>query len=102
MSRLKNTVGWALRGGDQTRAEFASQAEAIRDLQERLTESRARVDAQSGNADRLQAEVRGVLADLTTRIGAVSDRLDALDARVADLDELMGSLSRVVAPPVVD
>lgn len=102
MSRLKNIVGWALRGGDQTRAEFASQAEAIRDLQQQLAESRARVDAQAGDADRLQAEVRGVLADLTSRIGATIDRLDAADARVADHDELLGSLSRVVAPPAVD
>jgi uncharacterized coiled-coil protein SlyX len=102
MSRLKNIVGWMLRGGDQTRAEFASQADAIRDLQQRMADTHALVAAQAADAERLQAEVRSVLADLTSRIGAVSDRLDALDARVADHDELLGSLSRIVAPPTDD
>jgi len=102
MSRLKNIVGWTLRGGDQTRAEFASQADAIRELQQRMADTHAAVQAQAADAERLQAEVRSVLADLTSRIGAVSDRLDALDARVADHDALLGSLSRIIAPPTGD
>jgi uncharacterized coiled-coil protein SlyX len=102
MSRLKNIVGWTLRGGDQTRAEFAGQAEAIRELQQWMAGTHAQVDIQSADADRLQAEVRGVLSDLTSRIGAMSERLDALEARLADHDELLGSLSRIVAPPVDD
>ena len=99
MSRVKSMVGWALRGGDQTRAEFASQAEAIRELQQRVADVNDLLHAQVGDGQRLEAEVRGVLADLTARIGSISDRLDALDARTADHDALLSSLSRTVAPP---
>lgn len=98
MSRLKNTVGWALRGGEQTRAEFAGQAEAIRDLQRRVSE----FDAVVGDTDRLQAEVRGILADLTERIGAMNERIDALESRLGDHDELLSSLARLAAPPSSD
>ena len=40
MSRLKSMVGWVVRGGDQTRAELAGQAEAIQDLQSGSTTER--------------------------------------------------------------
>jgi uncharacterized protein involved in exopolysaccharide biosynthesis len=99
MSRLKSMVGWTLRGGDQTRAEFATQAEAIRELQQRVAEIHELVDGQVNDGQRLQAEVRGVLADLTERIVATSDRLDGLDRQLADHDALLSSISRVIAPP---
>ncbi len=102
MSRLKSIVGWTLRGGDQTRTEFASQAEAIRELQQRLSEIHELVNSQAGHGERLEAEVRSVLGDLTTRLGSITDRLDALDARTADHDALLSSLARTVAPPKPD
>lgn len=102
MSGVKSIVGWALRGGDQTRAEFASQAEAIRELQTRVAEVHDLVQSQVGDSARLDAEVRSVLADLTARIGSMSDRLDALDARTADHDALLTSVSRTIAPPTAE
>lgn len=100
MNRLKSTLGWTLRGGDQTRAEFASQADAIRELQQRVAEIHELVNAQQADGERLEAEVRGVLTDLSSRIGSMGERLDALDARSADHDALLSSISRTVAPPV--
>jgi len=99
MSRLKSIVGWTLRGGDQTRTEFASQAEAIRALQDQVAELHALAGGQSADGERLEAEVRGVLADLSARIGTMTERLDALDAQTSDHDALLSSLSRAVAPP---
>ena len=98
MSRLKSIVGWTLRGGDQTRAEFAGQAEAIRALQEQVAGLHALTGGQSADGERLEAEVRGVLADLSARIGMMTDRLDALDAQASDHDAALASLARVVAP----
>jgi hypothetical protein len=57
------------------------------------------VSAQQGDGERLEAEVRGVLADLSSRIGSMGERLDGLDARSVDHDSLLSSLSRTVAPP---
>jgi uncharacterized coiled-coil protein SlyX len=97
MSRLKNVVGWMVRGGEQTRAELASQAAAIQALQQQVADMRESVDGQV--VDRMRSEVRGALDDLVQRLGIVVDRLDALEARVTDLDDSVASLARVVAPP---
>jgi len=95
MSRLKSMAGWVVRGGDQTRSELAVQTAAIQELQ-------AKVEAQAADAERVRAELRGALVDLSTRIAAIVERLDRLDATVADHDEVVASLARVVAPPSDD
>ena len=92
MSRLKSTVGWVVRGGDQTRSELAAQAAAIQELN-------AKVENQAADADRVRSELRGALDDLSTRIAATVERLDRLEALVADHDEAVASLARVVASP---
>lgn len=92
MSRLKSTAGWVVRGGDQTRSELAGQMAAIQELQ-------AKVEAQAADAERVRAELRGALDDLTARIAAVAERLDRLDDTVADHDEALASVARVVAAP---
>jgi uncharacterized coiled-coil protein SlyX len=92
MSRLKSTLGWVVRGGDQTRSELAAQAAAIQELQTKL-------DVQTADADRVRAELRGALDDVSSRLAAIVDRLDRLEAQVADHDAAVASLARVVAPP---
>ncbi len=92
MSRLKSTVGWVVRGGDQTRSELAVQTAAIQDLQ-------SKVEALASDAERVRAELRGALDDLSARIGAIVERLDRIDATVADHEDAVASLARVAAPP---
>ena len=92
MSRLKSTAGWVVRGGDQTRSELAGQMAAIQELQ-------VKVEAQAADAERVRAELRGALDDLTARLAAVVERLDRLDDAVADHDEALASLARVAAAP---
>lgn len=91
MHRVKSIVGWMVRGGDQTRAEFASQTAAIGAMQERLADG-----------ERLRAEVRGALDDMSERLTAVTARLDHLEARLTDQESTVASLARVVAPPADD
>lgn len=102
MSRLKNIVGWMVRGGDQTRAELAGQAAAIQQLQRTVADLQSNVDAQGADSERLRAEARGALDDLSARLGVMIERLDRLDGRVADHDTTIASLTRVVSPPVTD
>jgi len=92
MSRLKSTIGWMVRGGDQTRSDLAVHTAAIQELQ-------AKVETQAADAERVRAELRGALDDLSTRIAAVVERLDRIDLMVADHDEAIASLARVVAAP---
>lgn len=98
MNRITSTAGWVVRGGDQARAEFARQSEAIQELQRQVADLVGRIE----RADRLDAELRSVHGDLVARISAMSDRLDVLEARSADHDALLESLTRTVAPPVDD
>ena len=102
MNRVRNAVGWVVRGGDQTRAELAGQAEAIRALQGQVAEMRALVDAQHADGERVRAEVRSTLGDLSERLGSIVDRIDRLETRVADHDAAVDSLTRVVAAPTDD
>ena len=75
-----------------TRSELAVQAAAIQDLQ-------TKIEVPSADADRVRAELRGALDDLSSRLAVIVARLDAIDATVADHDEAVASLARVVAPP---
>lgn len=102
MNRVRNVVGWMVRGGDQTRAELASQSQAIRELQQHVVDMRAVVDSQAADGERVRAEVRGALGDLADRLGTIVERLDQLEARVADHDASVASLTRVVAAPTDD
>lgn len=95
MNKLKSIAGWVVRGGDQARAEFASQSEAIRDLQRRLDATEAAL----AQGSRVEAELRDMHSDLIGRLSAMRARLDALEVRCADHDAVLDSLLRSVAPP---
>jgi len=99
MNRVRNVVGWMVRGGDQTRAELSGQSDAIRELQRQVADMRAIVEAQAADGERVRAEVRDTLGDLSERLVSIVERLDQLEARVADHHAEVASLTRVVAAP---
>lgn len=76
MGRLRRQIGWLVRGGDHTRAELASQAAAIRELQTGLAAVREAVDHQRADGEGLRAEVRGALDDTAVRLRSLNDRLE--------------------------
>lgn len=98
MSKLRTTVGWVVRGGDQTRADLADKTAAIQALQQRLAD----VDRMRADAERDRAEARAVADDLAQRLSAAVARLDRLEAIVDDHDAQVASLARQVAPPSAD
>ncbi len=98
---MKRMLGWIVRGGDQTRAEFAGQAAAIQDLQRQVADLGATInliDPLARAAGDVPEQLRAVTDDLTERLTAATTRLDALEARLDQLDETITELVRVAAP----
>lgn len=99
MSRVRNMVGWVVRGGDQTRADLAGKTAAIQELQEQVAELRETLESLRGAVERDRAEASGAVADIAGRSQALAERLDRIDVAVADHDETLSSMARVVALP---
>lgn len=98
MSTLRATVGWVVRGGDQTRADLAEKTAAIQALQQRLADL-DQIDQLRAEAERDRAEARAIADDLARRLTEAVSRLDRLEALVDDHDTQVTSLARQVAPP---
>ena len=80
---MRRQIAWWLRGHRHTQAALDDHAAAIRDLQQRIDELAgivARIDPIASRAaddiGHLPEELRGAVDDLSTRIGALSQRLD--------------------------
>ena len=98
---MKRKLAWLVRGGDQTRAEFAAQAAAIQELQRQVADLGAavtRIDPLAQSAAGVPEQLRTITDDLAERIGNASLRLDVLEARLDQLDETLTELVRVVTP----
>lgn len=96
MSRLRSIVGWMVRGGDQTRADLAEKTAAIEQLQQQVETLRGLIDERSRDADRTRAGAAESIDDLADRLSAITVRVDHLDGLVADHDDSIASLGRVV------
>ncbi len=88
---LRAQLGWIRHGSDRTAAALADYATELRALQlkvEALTTVVARLDGFIGSAgaestasiDAMKQQLRTVTDDLGDRIGALSERLDAVAA----------------------
>ena len=95
---MKKMLGWIVRGGDQTRAEFAGQAAAIQELQRQVADLGAGLAGNDPLGRALPEQLRMVTDDLSERITAAITRLDVLEARIDQFDETLTELVRVVTP----
>jgi peptidoglycan hydrolase CwlO-like protein len=89
---LRSQIGWLRSGADRTNATLATLGADIRDLQQKveaLTAVATRIDAdvvlngaETARTEQtilsMQAQLRTITDDLGDRIGALSERLDAL------------------------
>lgn len=75
MGRLRTQVGWLLRGGDRTVAAL----DEIQQLRLELDQVRGELGVVRSELDAAREENRGSVADLTARVGSVSDRLEQVD-----------------------
>lgn len=102
MSRVRNMVGWVVRGGDQTRADLAGKTAAIQELQEQVAELRESLESLQGAVERDRAEASGAVADVAARSQALAARLDRIDVTIDDHGESLSSMARIVARPDED
>jgi outer membrane murein-binding lipoprotein Lpp len=74
MARLRTQAAWLIRGSDRTNAAVAE----IQQLRLQLDELRSEMTALRSELEAAREENRGSVADLTARVGSVSERLEGL------------------------
>ncbi len=89
---MKRHLAWIVRGADRTQQALQDQGEAIRSMQHRVAELESVVTRIDEAAGRIDAE----------RVAELIDRLERLEARLADVEGTASELVRVVAPPTAD